>query len=112
MANYDFRTAQKLAVDIRSAHGAIDAALADLAALTCSVIDTCRSSDAPPSETQAAIEKITSGLVKMVDARNGFVSAHREIAIAHSKSNLNETNFGCVGSGPLTTPAGLRVVGS
>ena len=49
-------------------------------------------------------------LVKMVDARDGFVRAHREIAIAQSKSNLKETNFGCVGSGPLTTPAGLHVV--
>lgn len=112
MVKYDVRSAQQLAADIRSAHGAIDAALADLAALTCSVINTCRSSDAAPAETQAAIEKITAGLVKMVDARDGFVRAHREIAIAQNKSNLKETNFGCVGSGPLTAPAGLHVVGS
>lgn len=110
MVNFDFKSAQQLASDIRSAHLAIDNALADVATLTLSVIDTCRTSDAAPAKTQAAIEGITAGLNKLVDARKGFVVAHREIAIAQKDSNLKEISFGCVGTGPITQPAGLRVV--
>jgi hypothetical protein len=110
VVNYDFRSAQQLAVDIRSAHMAIDSALADMATLASSVIETCRTSDAAPAQTQAAIEGVTAGLNKMVDARKGFIEAHREIAVAQRHSNLKEISFGCVGTGPLSKPAGLRVV--
>jgi hypothetical protein len=48
----------------------------------------------------------------MVDARKGFVNAHRKIVVAQRDSNLQEINFGCVGPGPLTRPSGLRVVNS
>lgn len=110
MVNFDNMAAQRLASDIRSTHLAIDNALADLANLTYSVIDVCRTSDAPPSHTQAAIEGMAMGLTKLVDARKGFVVAHRKIAVAQRDSNLQEINFGCVGPGPLSQPAGLRVV--
>jgi hypothetical protein len=109
MIHYDHNAAQRLATDIRTTHQAIDNALADLASLTVSVIDACRTSDAPPAHTQAAIEGVALGLTKLVDARKGFVSAHRKIAIAQRDSNLQEVDFGCVGPGPLA-PAGLRVV--
>jgi hypothetical protein len=109
MVQYDYKAAQQLATDIRSTHQAIDNALADIATLALSVIDVCRTSDAPPAHTQAAIEGVAMGLTKLVDARKGFVSAHRKIAIAQRDSNLQEINFGCVGPGPLA-PAGLRVV--
>ena len=52
---------------------------------------------------------VNSELV-LVDARKGFVNAHRKIAVAQRDSNLQEINFGCVGPGPLSQPAGLRVV--
>ena len=110
MVNFDVKSARQLASDIRSAHLAIDNALADVANLAFSVIDTCRASDAAPAKTQAAIEGITAGLNTLVAARKGFVIAHREIAIAQRDSNLKEISFGCVGTGPLTQPAGLRVV--
>lgn len=110
MINFNRSAAQQLATDIRSTHQAIDNALADIASLTYSVIDAARTSDAPPAQTQAAIEGVAIGLTKMVDARKGFVSAHRKIAIAQRDSNLQEINFGCVGDGPITRPAGLRVV--
>ena len=110
MVNYDLRVAEQLASDIRSAHLAIDNALADVASLTYSVINACRTSDAAPAQTQAAIEGIAVGLTKLVDARKGFVQAHRNIAIAQRDSNLKEISFGCVGTGPITQPAGLRVV--
>lgn len=110
MVHFEHETARQLACDIRSAHQAIDAALADLASLTFSVIDVCRNSDAPPAHTQAAIEGVAIGLSKMVDARKGFVNAHRKIAVAQRDSNLQEINFGCVGPGPITRPAGLQIV--
>jgi hypothetical protein len=110
MVNYDFQSAQQLATDIRSAHVAIDNALADVATLANSVIETCRTSDAAPAQTQAAIEGITAGLNKMVAARKGFILAHREIALAQRDSNLKEVGFGCLGPGPLTRRAGLQVV--
>lgn len=110
MVNFDHKAAQQLATDIRLTHKAIDNALADLASLAYSVIDASRTSDAPPSHTQAAIEGVAIGLTKMVDARKGFVAAHRKIAIAQRDSNLQEINFGCIGNGPLSPPAGLRVV--
>ncbi|OYY68515.1 MAG: hypothetical protein B7Y44_08655 [Sphingomonadales bacterium 28-55-16] len=109
MVNFELEPAKQLASDIRSAHQAIDSALSDLANLTYSVIEVCRHSDAPPAHTQAVIEGVANGLTKMVDARKGFVNAHRKIAVAHRDSNLQEINFGCV-PGPLTRPAGLRVV--
>lgn len=110
MVNYDYKSAEQLATDIRSAHLAIDNALADVATLAISVIETCRSSNAPPAKTQAVIEGVADGLTRLVDARKGFVLAHREIAICQRDSNLKEISFGCVGDGPLTKPAGLRVV--
>lgn len=110
MVNYDFKSAEQLATDIRSAHLAIDSALADLATLASSVIETCRSSDAAPAQTQAVIEGVAAGLNKMVDARKGFIMAHREIAICQRDSNLKEIGFGCLGPSPITKPAGLRVV--
>jgi hypothetical protein len=110
VVNYDMRAAQQLASDIRSTHVSIDNALADLASLTFSVIDACRTSNAAPAKTQAAIEGVAAGLNKLVAARKGFVMAHREIAIAQKHSNLKEVSFGCVGTGPITQPAGLRVV--
>ncbi len=110
MIHCDYEAAEKLAADIRSTHQAIDQALADVATLTNSVIEVCRSSNAPPSQTQAAIEGMAIGLTKMVDARKGFVIAHRKIVVAQRDSNLKEIGFGCVGDGPITKPAGLRVV--
>jgi hypothetical protein len=110
MINYNFQSAQQLATDIRSAHVAIDTALADLATLASSVIETCRTSDAAPAQTQAAIEGVAAGLNKMVHARKGFILAHREIALAQRDSNLREVGFGCLGPGPITQPTGLRVV--
>lgn len=112
MVNFEHETARQLASDIRSTHQSIDNALADLASLPFSVIDVCRNSDAPPAHTQAAIEGVANGLTMMVDARKGFVNAHRKIVVAQRDSNLQEINFGCVGPGPLTRPAGLRVVNS
>ena len=109
MVNFKYDTAEQLASDIRSAHQAIDQALANLATLTSSVIDVCRNSDASPAHTQAAIEGVANGLSKMVDVRKGFVNAHRKIAVAQRDSNLQEVNFGCV-PGPLTRPSALRVV--
>lgn len=110
MVNFNHIAAQRVAADIRSAHQAIDNALADLASLTYSIIDAVRTSDAPPAHTQDAIEGVSIGLAKLVDARKGFVSAHRKIAIAQQDSNLQEINFGCVGPGPLLPLTGLRVV--
>lgn len=110
MVNYDYKSAEQLATDIRSAHLAIDNALADVATLAISVIETCRTSNAPPAKTQAVIEGVADGLNKMIDARKGFIMAHREIAICQRDSNLKEIGFGCLGDGPLTQPAGLRVV--
>jgi hypothetical protein len=110
VVNYDFRSAQQLASDIRSAHLAIDSALADVATLASSVIATCRTSDAAPAQTQAVIEGVAAGLNKMVDARKGFIQAHREIAIAQRDSNLKEVGFGCLGPDTYFQAAGLRVV--
>jgi hypothetical protein len=72
MINFDHNAAQRLATDIRNTHQAIDNALADIASLTYSVIDACRTSDAPPAHTQAAIEGMAIGLTKLVDARKGL----------------------------------------
>ena len=109
MVHIEHETAKQLALDITSTHLAIDKALADLATLTYSVIDACRHSDSSLAQSQAAIEGVAIGLTKMVDARKGFMHAHRKIAVAQRDSNLQETNFGCH-PGPLTRPSGLRVV--
>ena len=110
MVNYDFPSAQKLASEVRSAYLAIDSALADLATLASSVIETCRTSDAALAKTQAVIESVASGFNKMVDVRKGFIQAHPEIAIAQRESNLKEVGFGCLGPDTFFQAAGLRVV--
>jgi uncharacterized protein YukE len=111
MITIPYEAAKKLATDIRSTHTAIDDALANIAALTTSMIDVCRASDIPPATSQAAFEHMTSGLTKMVDARAGFVSAHRKIAQVQGRSNLQVVNFGCVGDGPITNPKGKKADG-
>jgi hypothetical protein len=107
MITIQYDAAEKLATDIRSAHIAIDDALANIAGLTHSMIDVCRASDIPPATSQAAIEFVASGLTKIVDARKGFVSAHRKIAQIQKGSNLQEVGFGCLGPGPITRPEGI-----
>lgn len=109
MKNFDYDAAEQLASDIRTARKSIDEALASVAAMTHSVIDICRTSDAPPSSTQAAIEGVAEGLSQMVSARKGFVTAHRKIAVAQRDSNLQEVDFGCMDEDPMRT-AKLRVV--
>jgi hypothetical protein len=122
MITIQYEAAEKLATDIRSTHTAIDEALSNIASLTTSMIDVCRASDVPPATSQAAIEYATLGLTKLVDARKGFVAAHRKIAMVQKNSNLQEVSFGCTGPGPITQPRGrygiaptrpvLRVVNS
>lgn len=109
MVYFEHQAAPQLALDIRSTHQAIHDALATLVTLSFYTIDTFRHSDALPAHTQEAIEGVASSLTKMFDARKGFVSAHRKIAIAQPASNLQEINFGCVAPSPLVQPAGLRV---
>jgi hypothetical protein len=112
MITIQYEAAEKLATDIRSTHVAIDDALANIAALTNSMIDVCRVSDVPPAASQAAIEHVTLGLSNMVQARKGFVSAHRKIAQVQGVSNLQEINFGCTGPGPITQPGGKLLTGT
>ena len=61
--------------------------------------------------SQPFVYGVASGLTKMIDARKGFVNAHRKIVVAQRDSDLQEINFGCV-PGPLTRPrpSALRVV--
>ncbi len=108
MITIQHEAAEKLATDIRLTHVAIDDALANIAALTNSMIDVCRVSDVPPAASQAAIEHVTLGLSNMVQARKGFVSAHRKIAQVQGVSNLQEINFGCTGPGLVSKPNGKR----
>lgn len=97
MLNIKQESAIKLASDIGYAHSAIDDALINIATLTKSMIDVCRDSNIPPATSQAAIEHVASGLTQLVDARKGFVNAHRKIIQIQSLTNVRETNFGCVG---------------
>lgn len=102
--------AEQLASDIRNAHHSIDDAVANMATLATSVLNISRDNAVPPAKSQPIIEEVAAGLSRMVDARKGFVEAHRNIAIAQRDSDLAETDFGCVGDGPLTRPSGLHVV--
>ena len=106
MITIQYEAAEKLATDIRSTRVAIDDALATIASLTHSMVDICRVSDVPPATSQAAIEYAAEGLTKLVDARKGFVNAHRKIAQVQGVSNLQTVDFGCTGPGPLTQPGG------
>jgi hypothetical protein len=101
---------EQLADDIRNAHNAIDDAVANTATLVNSVLDVARSSQVPPATSQPIIENAVAGLNRIVEGRKGFVAAHAGIAQAQRDSDLAETDFGCLGEGPLTRPSGLRVV--
>lgn len=102
--------AEQLASDIRNAHKAIDDAVSHTATLVNSVLDVARSSQVPPAKSQPIIEDAVAGLKRIVEGRKGFVAAHAGIAQAQRDSDLAETDFGCLGDGPLTRPSGLRVV--
>jgi hypothetical protein len=112
MANIDYSQAVKLADNIRTANISIDDALSNVMNLTQSILTVCRDSEIPAAKSQAAIEEVTKGLVNLVDARKGFVAAHKHIVVVHRRSNLQEINFGCAGDGPIRNPKGLHVVNS
>ncbi len=97
MIKVDFTEAENLAANIRAAHVSIDDALFNLANLATSMISVCRTSEVPPAQSQAAIEKVTSGLQNLAIVRKDFVAAHRRIVTVQDDSNFQETNFGCVG---------------
>ncbi len=112
MANIDYSLAAQLAADIRTANVSIDDALSGVMHLTQSILTVCRDAEIPAAKSQAAIEEVTSGMVKLVDARKGCVAAHKHILVVHRRSNLQEINFGCDGDGPIRNPKGLHVVNS
>lgn len=101
--------ASKLASGIRAAHLSIDAALVEVANMTQSILEVCRASHVHPAKSQMAIEEVTAGLSKLVDARKGFVAAHRQIVKVQRDSDLAEIDFGCVGPNIPKTGV-LRVV--
>jgi hypothetical protein len=111
MLAIDYSKAAQLAADIRNANVSIDDALVGIATLTQSMLMVCRNSDIPAAKSQAAIEEVTAGMVKLVDARKDFVAAHKRMVVVQQRSNLNIIDFGCDGNGPIRTGGhGLHVV--
>ena len=106
------KAASKLANNITTTNRAIDDAVLHVATLTASIVETCRNSEIPPSRSQPAICEMTKGLSQLVDAREGFIKAHRNIVKVQKDSNLQVVDFGCLPDIPKFAGSnGLRVVG-
>ena len=111
MDSINYNEAAKLAGDIRATHLSIDDALENVATLTKSVLEVCRSSEIHPAKSQPIIVELAGGLTKLADARGGFLGAHRQIAKVQRDSDLQTVDFGCLGPAPTFGRADLKVVG-
>jgi hypothetical protein len=107
-----YTDAKQLAANIRETQQSIDTALSRLTEMTATIMNVCMESQIHPAKSQAAIEEATNGLVRMVDARKGFVAAHRQIVKVQRDSDLATIDFGCVGPDTLMKRTELRVVNS
>ncbi len=107
-----YTDAKQLAANIRDTQQSIDTALSRLTEMTATIMNVCRESQIHPAKSQAAIEEATNGLVRMVDARKGFVAAHRQIVKVQRDSDFATIDFGCVGPDTLMKRTELRIVNS
>jgi hypothetical protein len=110
MINLDYQNAQNVSDNIIATHIAIDEALLKLSDLTQSMVIACRDSAMPASQSQKALEAVNEGFTSLMASRRGFVSAHKHMIMVRGISTQKETDFGCLGGGPIAGNTPLRVV--
>ena len=110
MTELDYHEAQNVSDNIIATHAALDEALLKLSQLTGSMVQASRTSQMPAADSQKALEAVSEGISSLMTSRRGFVSAHKHMIVIRGKSNHQETDFGCLGEGPLKGNTPLRVV--
>lgn len=110
MIDLDYRRAQNVSDDILATHTALDEALLKLSALTKSMVDASRDAGMPAAKNQKALEAVSEGIISLMASRRGFVSAHKHMIVIRGESTQQETDFGCLGNGPLKGKSPLRAV--
>jgi len=109
MYQLDKATGSKIAGDIRAAHDAVDTALLRITQLSSTMLQAGDGMRLPPAEGQKALEAVVGSFSTQVDVRGQLIAAHRQMAAIKLRTDQAETDFGCLGDGPVLGRANLTV---
>ncbi len=86
---------QVVAADTQASIEAIDQAVSSYSRLCASIVEVSNASNLPVSTGQAALAKVSQGLMALVEGRSQIAEATRDLLKIKSQSNLQTTAFGC-----------------
>jgi hypothetical protein len=109
MIELEYNTALKVSDEIIQTHVALDEALMQLSSLTQSMVQASRNAQLKAGDNQKALEAVSDGISGLMTSRKGFVSAHKHMIAIKGLSNQRETDFGCLGNGPVRGKSPLRI---
>ena len=109
MIELDYKSALKISNEIIQTHLALDEAMMQLSGLTQSVVQASRNAQLKAGDNQKALEAISDGINGLMTSRKSFVSAHKHMIAIKGVSNQCETDFGCLGDGPVRGKTPLRI---
>lgn len=114
MAQYNPMTARRIVTEINRTQAAFDSTLKRMAQLTLTMLEASGEAKLPAMASQAALEKMSSGLSQIVAGRGDFVVAHHTMVQMKKSSNLRQVEIGCTPGpaceSPFVESAALRSV--
>ena len=109
MYQVEHNTGMRIAADIREAHAAVDIALLRITELSRTMLQAGSDIQLAPAEGQKALEAMVGSFSTQVDVRGQLIAAHRQLSVIKLRTDQAETDFGCLGEGPLLGRAHLKV---
>lgn len=110
MHNIDENNGRRIAGDLIESYMAVSDAMVRLAALSTSMIEAEKDMRLAPADAHKALESVVDGFRAQFDIRARLIQAQRHMAVIKGQSDQAETNFGCLGDGPVLGQAKLRQV--
>lgn len=104
MLTFDRKDAQELATNTQAAFSAMDDAMRMQARMTISFLDTTVGSGMSERDRQKVLMSVHESQRSALDCRSNLVSATVMMTSLVRKSNQAETDFGCGGTGPWSSP--------
>ena len=103
--------AYEVATQVRAVEDAIDATLSEIAVLQGRMMHVSSVARVGPEPIHAALERVSTALKSLVDARGSIVGCHSELVVAQGKvPGLRTVAFGDQGDCPKTAQVDLRIV--
>ena len=93
-----------MSANVLATKESLDTNIANIAALIATTTEAIQTGIAMPSATQPVLDHLAETMSAAIAARASFAASINSIARAKLDSDLAETDFGCLGEGPLCNP--------